>query len=103
MCACAHVVYRSIVALNGGARGPKLIQTPFKAMSTPVFGTRSCVLCGEHMDLNYSYFEHLCDFHLNISIGSVVRCAGSPSELFDVARDKIIKKEKRCRDGMQKS
>ena len=55
------------------------------------------------MDLNYSYFEHLRDFHLNISIGSVVRCAGSPRELFDVARDKIIKKEKRCRDGVQKS
>lgn len=58
-------------------------------MSTPVFGTGSCVLCGEHIDLNYSYFEHLCDFNLNVSIWSVVRCAGSPNELFDVAREKL--------------
>ena len=62
------VVYHSIIALDGAARGTKLIQTPFKAMSTLVFGTRSCVLCGEHIDLNYSYFEHLCDFNLSISI-----------------------------------
>ena len=32
---------------------------------------------------------------MNISIGSAVRCAGSPSELFDVAKEKIIKNLKR--------
>ena len=53
-------------ALDRGARGTKLIQILFKAMSTPVFGTRSCTLCGDHIDLNCSFLDHLCEFHLKL-------------------------------------
>ena len=73
-------------ALGRGARGTKLIQILFKAMSTPVFGTRSCTLCGDHIDLNYSFLDHLCEFHLNLSTDFVTSCVNSPSELFEVAK-----------------
>ena len=50
--------------------------------------------CFWHTILLWTYwpglplFEHLCDFQtLNISIGSMVRCASSPSEPLDVARE----------------
>ena len=68
----------------GGARGTKLMQTLFKAMSTPVFGTQSCVICGEHIDMNYSFLNTHVESHLHISVECMVKCAGSPSELFDV-------------------
>ena len=72
-------------ALDRGARGTKLIQILFKAMSTPVFGTRSCTLCRDHIDL-YSFLDHLCEFHLNLSTDFVTSCVDSPNELFEVAK-----------------
>ena len=67
-------------------KGTKLIQILFKAVSTPVFGTRSCTLCGDHIDLSYSFLDHLCEFHLNLSTAFVTSCVDSPSELFEVAK-----------------
>ena len=99
ICDVAHITtWRKIWdhALDGGARGTNLMQTFFKAMSTLVFGTRSCEFCGEHTNLNYSFFEHLFEFHLNMSIGPMVSCAGSPSELFDMAREVLLLYSTHC-------
>ena len=65
--------------------GDKVNTNTLQSNEYPIFGTRSCTLCGDHIDLNYSFLDHLCEFHLNLSTDFVTSCVDSPSELFEVA------------------
>ena len=65
----------------------QLLQILVSLHMPPVFGIQSCIatLCGDHIHLSYSFPDHQCETHLNISTGSVIRRVDSPRELSEVA------------------